>query len=316
MSECALLPERFILMCRGADIFSFLQGAVTCDIAPAQKRGMSVYGYLLTPQGKAIADIHIIPDRDDIMLDCGGAELATIVGILRLAALGRNVVITVREDLSLFALFGSDAGSVPLPEKTQEEALNYIMEYSGPGTVDRLSDALIFSDSRDCRLGYRIITEQKHVYAVAKSAGASFSDNADYYHVGRIYCGVPDAAHDIPPSGMFPLDVGAERCGAVSIRKGCYIGQEVVSRMYHKGKRRKQLVLATLSAGSTFSDSERFSPLKNTEGAKVGMLLSLSGNAALALILSEHMVNTLSLTVYSIRENDIKDAVKLSSINF
>ncbi|WP_271947937.1 YgfZ/GcvT domain-containing protein [Ruegeria faecimaris] len=61
------MPNRRILRLTGADVYSFLQGLVTNDIAGLD-RGL-VYTALLTPQGKYLADFFLKREGDDILLD-------------------------------------------------------------------------------------------------------------------------------------------------------------------------------------------------------------------------------------------------------
>ena len=71
----------------------------------------------------------------------------------------------------------------------------------------------------------------------------------------RIRAGVAEAEKDFPAADVFPHDVLLDQNGGVSFKKGCYVGQEVVSRMQHRGTARRRIVLLQadghLSPGAT-----------------------------------------------------------------
>jgi folate-binding Fe-S cluster repair protein YgfZ len=78
---------------------------------------------------------------------------------------------------------------------------------------------------------------------------------------------------------LFPHEANLDQLGAVSFKKGCFIGQEVVSRMEHRGTARNRIVPVY---------SPRGSPAKGgavrADGKAIGTVLSMSDKDALALI--------------------------------
>ena len=91
--------------------------------------------------------------------------------------------------------------------------------------------------------------------------------------------GVPEFGRDFGPDEMFLLDVNYDALNAVSYKKGCFIGQEVSSRMKRKGEVRRRTLIAEFKEAA---------PEKGTEitagAAKLGELMSSGGNLALASI--------------------------------
>ena len=122
-----------------------------------------------------------------------------------------------------------------------------------------------FPDPRTPDIGWR---------AIGKAAGP-----AQGYDSARIALGLADSTADIGSSETFPHEANLDQLGGVSFRKGCYVGQEVVSRMEHRGTARNRILPVKLSGPA---------PGKGTairSGDKqVGTLLSSSGGAALALL--------------------------------
>jgi hypothetical protein len=123
-----------------------------------------------------------------------------------------------------------------------------------------------FPDPRPAEIGWRAIGTGQDAEAVG-------------YDAARIARGLADSAADIGSAELFPHQANLDQLGGVSFKKGCYVGQEVVSRMEHRGTARNRILPVTVTGAM---------PPKGTEiraGEKlVGTLLSSSGPFALALI--------------------------------
>jgi len=123
-----------------------------------------------------------------------------------------------------------------------------------------------FADPRTPVIGWRMIVP----------AGDS---EARGYDAARIGLGLADSEADLGSGEFFPHEANLDQLGGVSFRKGCYVGQEVVSRMEHRGTARSRILPVTLAGGT---------PPKGTDlragDKQVGTLLSGEGDQALALI--------------------------------
>ena len=96
-------------------------------------------------------------------------------------------------------------------------------------------------------------------------------DSATVY----IQAGVPEWGRDYRDAEVFPTDVNMDRLGGVDYKKGCFVGQEVASRMYRRGKIRKRTVRLTgtgLAAGESMKLGDTL----------LGEITSVSGETALA----------------------------------
>src|SRR5205814_1073703 len=92
-----------------------------------------------------------------------------------------------------------------------------------------------YADPRTIRLGYRTFF-----------APDSASADGDY-HVRRVAEGIADSDADIGSGELFPHEANLDQLGGVSFTKGCYVGQEVVSRMEHRGTARSRILPVVLS---------------------------------------------------------------------
>ncbi|NNE58031.1 MAG: folate-binding protein [Hellea sp.] len=85
-------------------------------------------------------------------------------------------------------------------------------------------------DPRHPLLGRRIIADMIETTAMS----------ADY-NQHRLSLGIPDSQWDFETSELFPANANMDLLSGVDFKKGCFIGQEVVSRMHRKTEIRKRL---------------------------------------------------------------------------
>ena len=126
-------------------------------------------------------------------------------------------------------------------------------------TVEDLSDSLavvagwdaprpdedvgfVAEDPRLPALGWRAIV-------AAQDAAEFAKDPADTYHAHRIALGVPEGGRDFLFGDAFPHEALMDQLQGVDFDKGCYVGQEVVSRMQHRGTARTRIVPAAYEGG-------------------------------------------------------------------
>lgn len=250
MTDCkiAQLESRGVVEIGGADAFHFLQGLLTTDV-DRTKDGSAVHAALLTPQGKILFDFLLVRHGDGFLLDCRRDVVADLVKRLTFYKLRAKVEIKDRsDDFSVCAAWG--------------------------GTPQTGDVTAFFADPRLPELGHRLIVPQGTDISSSGCAPASEAD----YHAHRIALGVPEGGIDFAFGDAFPHEADYDQLGGVDFAKGCFVGQEVVSRMEHRGTARKRLVPAegagTLTAGAEIT----------ADGNAVGSLGSVAGNAGLAMV--------------------------------
>lgn len=128
------------------------------------------------------------------------------------------------------------------------------------------AEALRFADPRCAALGWRFLTSME---------GPATED----YEAARIALGLADSDADLGSGEFFPHEANLDQLGGVSFTKGCYVGQEVVSRMEHRGTARSRILPVSLDGPAT----ETGMPVRSGD-KQVGTMLSSSGAMALALI--------------------------------
>ena len=98
----------------------------------------------------------------------------------------------------------------------------------------------------------------------------------DAYHAARVKACIMELGVDFEGSDLFPHDIGMDQLQGVDFQKGCYVGQEVVSRMQHRGTARKRPVCVI---GNAAVDDEII-----CNGKSVGSVTSAKGEQAVALV--------------------------------
>lgn len=124
-----------------------------------------------------------------------------------------------------------------------------------------------YVDPRTPLMGWRILAEKGKL-----PEGSS-------YELARIALGLADSDGDIGTGQLFPHEANLDQLGAVSFSKGCYVGQEVVSRMEHRATARSRILPVTFDGAAPLRDAA----IKSADRI-VGSVLSSTGNMALALI--------------------------------
>ncbi len=217
--KAALLPDRGVVKVGGAEAMAFLNNLITADLARAPQ-GTARFAALLTPQGKIIADFLIVEasaeDGGGFFLDCPRALAPMLRDRLTFYKLRAKVTV---EDLS--------------------EALGVLAVWDGAVAPSEYGPT--FSDPRVAALGARVILPPDVAAAAAQDLGATLVGVSEY-EAHRIMLVVPRGGMDFAYSDAFPHEAAMDQLGGVDFDKGCFIGQEVVSRTQHRGIARTRIM--------------------------------------------------------------------------
>jgi len=265
--KAAFLPDRGVVEVSGEDARKFLNGLFTTDVTllhPDEAR----FGALLTPQGKIAVDFLILQARNDaaaperFLLDCPRALTQAFADKLKLYRLRAKVAIDNLSD-RLGVIAAWDGEIVSRPE-------------------------LGFADPRLPALGWRILSPEAEAPEIAKQIGAELVDSSAY-EAHRIARAVPRGGPDFAYGDAFPHETNMDLLHGVDLGKGCYVGQEVVSRMHHRGTARTR-------AAQVFFDGPAPAPgTPVMAGDKsVGTVGSAAGDTAVALIRIDRVADALA----------------------
>ena len=264
--KAALLPDRGVLKVAGDDARSFLHGLVSADILKLGA-GEARFCALLSPQGKIIADFIVV----EAPAQHGGGFFIDVP---------RAVAKPLLDKLNLYKLRSH------LVVGDSSDTLGVLAAWDG---IPPTAFALSYADPRLPALGLRTILPPQRAADAAAALGAVLVD-ASEYEGHRIALGIPQGGVDFQYGDAFPHEADMDQLGGVDFTKGCYVGQEVVSRMEHRGSARTRTVpvrydgAAPPPAGTAITAG----------GRQIGAMGSAAAGRGLALLRLDRVAEAMS----------------------
>lgn len=221
--------DRGVLSVSGPDRLVWLQGLLTNDVS-ALKPGDSCYAAYLTPQGRMISDMRVVELDDRTLLEVPALLAEALRAKLDSLLFAEDAhVADVSASFAVIDVIGPETGRVvdsargtmrdlAAQPRVQDD------HYGVPG-VTFFSDAALASEVVD-----------------ALTRAGAFETTLETLDVVRVEAGRPLFLVDMDEHTI-PLEAGIED-RAISFSKGCYVGQEVIVRVLHRGQGRvaKKLV--------------------------------------------------------------------------
>ncbi len=263
--KAALLPDRGVVKVAGEDARAFLHGLVSANILTLSP-GAARFGALLSPQGKIFTDFIVV----EAPAQAGGGFFLDVP---------RDLANPLVDKLNLYKLRSR------LVAENLSEVLGVLAAWDGAGTT---AIGLAYPDPRLPALGLRVMLPPHRAPDAAADLGATAVE-PDEYELHRIALGIPRGGADFKYGDAFPHESDMDQLGGVDFTKGCYVGQEVVSRMEHRGIARTRLLPVRYhgpapQAGEPITSGQR----------QIGIMGSASGNHGLALLRLDRMADALS----------------------
>ena len=239
-------PPQGTIALTGADRASFLHALLTNDIA-GLKQGQGVYAAYLTPQGRMISDMRVVETGSRLLLGVDRGVAAPLADRFDKLIFSEDVQVKNANDIAVLGVHGPSAARM-IQHATGFSVADLPGQYDNI-TVDSLTvvrdDALglqgfdVYVPAAD-----RDSVRQKLVEAGAVEATEETAETL------RIEAGRPRFGIDMN-TDTIPLEAGLED-RAISFTKGCYVGQEVIVRVMHRGQGRvaRRLVSIVITSGS------------------------------------------------------------------
>ncbi|MCB1516414.1 MAG: folate-binding protein YgfZ [Hyphomicrobiaceae bacterium] len=210
------LTDRKVVEVSGEEADHFLSNLLTTN--PPDAEGQSVWWALLSPQGKIAAEGLMGWNGSAILLDVHDSVISAFEKKLRMYKLRAKVNAAMRNDLSVGWSPHAVAG-----------------------------DQNVFhADPRGGGFGFRVIAPTE--------AAEGWSKERSTYEAERIARGLAFLGSEFAADEQFPHDLAMELNSGVNFKKGCYVGQEVVSRMQHRSTARKRPVIVRGAANPELAD--------------------------------------------------------------
>ena len=250
MTKFIALLDRAVLEVKGPDAKEFLQGLITNNLDKLKDKD-AVFAALLTPQGKINYEFFVVPTKHGFYLEMAKGGLDEIF-----------------KKLSLYKL----RADVEIANLSESHMVFWLAE---PCEIS-CSEALTFQDPRSEDLGLRAIVPVDQMSSFCEELEACAPDD---YLEARLLAEIPEGGHDYALGNTFPHEACYDLLDGVDFSKGCYVGQEVVSRMQHRSTTRKRIVCVHSDDELPESGTEI-----RTESSLLGVLGSKLGTKGLALI--------------------------------
>jgi len=248
-TRLTLLADRGVVRVVGEDAGRLLQGVISNDVQLLQRAG-ALHAGLLSPQGKILFEFFLVRAGDAFLLEARrelAGELVKRLSMYRLRA--KAAIDDASGAYRVLVAWGTAAGE--------------------------RDDLPCYRDPRLGALGVRLLAPA-HGDA-APLAGEPNAAAADW-HRHRIELGVPESGADYPLGDTFPHEADFDLLNGVSFTKGCFIGQEVVSRMHNRATARRRVV--PIAAPTELASGAAITAGKAT----IGTVGSVAGPLALAML--------------------------------
>ena len=250
MNKVVALLDRAVLAVTGPDAEGFLQNLITNDLGKLAYRE-AILAALLTPQGKINYEFFIAPIENGFVIDTAKGGVDELLKKLTLYKMRADVDVQQLKDSHRVVWFEGEM-------------------------VPQTGILSMFVDPRSADMGRRAIVA---VDQIAKVSQGFATGNANDYLAKRLMHGVPEGGYDYVLGDTFPHEAGYDVLDGVDFEKGCYVGQEVVSRMQHRATVRKRIVMVEGAQNLPASGA-----VLSTEKSMVGILGSCLDKKGLGLV--------------------------------
>ena len=227
----------------GADRRTFLHALVTNDVAGLAK-GSGAYAAYLTPQGRMISDMSLFELGDRLLISVEGTVASALTERLDKLIFSEDVQVRdVSHDLVEIGVYGPEA-SLLIERAVAISVSGLIREYDNLATGPR-----VFARSEELGVeGFVAMVPgpERHAFWSALTDAGAVAGGEETFETLRVEAGRPRFGVDMD-SDTIPLEAGIED-RAISFTKGCYVGQEVIVRVMHRGHGRvaRRLVRLTI----------------------------------------------------------------------
>ena len=223
-----ILEDRGILFIHGSDTKEFLQNLITNDINKVDEAN-SCFASLLTPQGKYLFDFLVVKHKKGYFIDCEKKQIQELFKQLNIYKL--------RSDIEILNLSNEFVVTVFSYEKFMlfDEAKDLL------GNTFKYREDPIFLDPRHKKLGGRLIINLEKLYLSLKKLDLQSIDPEKYYK-SSYELGIPQKNTEKLRNKLFGIECNFEELNGIDFKKGCYVGQEIISRMKLRSKIRRRIM--------------------------------------------------------------------------
>ena len=232
-------PDWAVLKASGEKVREYLQGQLTQDIERLTS-DKAIYSAVLTPKGKTVTDLYLLEgNHDELIILCPESRATALVERLRRFALGYQLRIGIVTSLSVLAIHGQK-----LNAHLQEAELPLPGSAHFAISRDESHDRIVMRTPDALEAGVWVISSK---YDLDQLSHKMPTTNIQTLRSERILKGLPYFGVDWDESTL-PLNANLIEFNGVSFEKGCYVGQEITSRMQWRSLIKNRLYRVHLAA--------------------------------------------------------------------
>jgi folate-binding protein YgfZ len=285
----------------GAEAVMFLNGLITNDVKTLEDDSWMLAAFP-NVQGRLLAFARVMRRGDKFLFDTERATKETVLNNLsRFTLAGDFRVTDLSDEINALSIQGAKADDI-VRNVFGEGAVNIEGNH-----IVSINDGFVIKSKN----GFDVFVDAKNFGEVKDSllnAGAKFVSE-EAFEILRIEDGIPRYGVDMNETTVV-LETGIDE--AVSFKKGCYVGQEIIARIHFRGHVAKKLT------GIGFEETVSIKPedkIKTPDGAKeIGRITSatfspkLNKTIALGYVRYEHLADGTDVLVVS-EEKELKACV-------
>jgi len=230
-----ILEDRGILFIQGSDTKEFLQNLITNDINKVDEAN-SCFSSLLTPQGKYLFDFLVVEHKKGYFIDCEKKQIEELFKQLNIYKLRSDIEILNLSNEFVVAAF------------SYEKFISFDEAKDLPGNTFKYGEDPVFLDPRHKKLGGRLIINLEKLYLSLKKLDLKSTNPEEYYKLSY-ELGIPQKNIEKLRNKLFGIECNFEELNGIDFKKGCYIGQEITSRIKLRNKLSKRLLPIKLIEG-------------------------------------------------------------------
>ena len=249
-----ILEDRGILFIQGSDTKEFLQNLITNDINKVDEAN-SCFSSLLTPQGKYLFDFLVVKHKKGYFIDCEKKQIEELFKQLNIYKLRSDIEILNLSNEFVVAAF------------SYEKFISFDEAKDLPGNTFKYGEDPVFLDPRHKKLGGRLIINLEKLYLSLKKLDLKSTNPEEYYKLSY-ELGIPQKNTEKLRNKLFGIECNFEELNGIDFKKGCYIGQEITSRIKLRNKLSKRLLPIKLIDGKLIEEAT----IKNNDN-EIGKVL-------------------------------------------
>ena len=230
-----ILEDRGILFIQGSDTKEFLQNLITNDINKVDEAN-SCFASLLTPQGKYLFDFLVVKHKKGYFIDCEKKQIEELFKQLNIYKLRSDIEILNLSNEFVVAAF------------SYEKFISFDEAKDLPGNTFKYGEDPVFLDPRHKKLGGRLIINLEKLYLSLKKLDLKSTNPEEYYKLSY-ELGILQKNTEKLRNKLFGIECNFEELNGIDFKKGCYIGQEITSRIKLRDKLSKRLLPIKLIDG-------------------------------------------------------------------